>query len=73
MEQPAHFATEVATSRAQKHGDENMFAMIAAVLIFLWLVGFFGFHVTTGLIHIVLIAGIVLLLVHVLSGRSATA
>jgi hypothetical protein len=50
-----------------------MFAMIAAVLIFLWLVGFFGFHVTTGLIHIVLVAGIVLLLVHVLRDRSATA
>jgi flagellar biogenesis protein FliO len=36
MEQPPHFATEVATSHAQKHGDENMFAMIAAILIVLW-------------------------------------
>jgi hypothetical protein len=73
MEQPSHFATGVAASRGQQHGDENMFAMIAAVLIFLWLVGFFGFHVTTGLIHIVLVVGIVLLLVHVLRDRSATA
>ena len=29
-----------------------MLAIIAAVLIVLWLLGFFAFHVTTGFIHI---------------------
>ncbi len=48
-----------------------MFGMIAAVLIVLWLLGFFAFHVTTGVIHIVLIAGIVLLILHFVTGRRA--
>jgi hypothetical protein len=60
-------------SRAQKQGDENMLGIIAAVLIVLWLLGFFAFHVTTGVVHIVLVAGIVLLLVHFLRGSSGTA
>jgi Family of unknown function (DUF5670) len=50
-----------------------MLGIIAAVLIVLWLLGFFAFHVTTGFVHIVLVAGIVLLLVHFLRGGSATA
>jgi hypothetical protein len=35
------------------------------------LLGFFAFHVTTGFIHLVLIVGIVLLAIHLLTGRSA--
>ncbi|HSZ19869.1 MAG TPA: lmo0937 family membrane protein [Candidatus Acidoferrum sp.] len=50
-----------------------MFGIIAAVLIVLWLLGFFAFHVTTGFIHIALVVGLVLLLVHFLTGRSAIA
>jgi hypothetical protein len=50
-----------------------MLGLIAAVLIVLWLLGFFAFHVTTGFIHIVLVLGIVLLLFHLLRGRSSTA
>jgi hypothetical protein len=41
-----------------------MLGIIAAVLIVLWLLGFFAFHVTTGLIHIVLDLGVILLLLH---------
>jgi uncharacterized protein DUF5670 len=52
-------------------GVEDMLGMLAAILIVLWLLGFFAFHVTTGFIHIVLIVGIVLLAIHLLSGRSA--
>jgi hypothetical protein len=37
------------------------------------LLGFFAFHVTTGLIHIVLIVGLILLVFHFVRGRSATA
>jgi len=50
-----------------------MFATIATVLIVLWLLGFFVFHVTTGFIHIVLAVGLVLLILHFFRGRSATA
>ena len=50
-----------------------MLAIIAAILIVLWLLGFFAFHVSTGLFHIVLIVGIVLLFLHFFRGRSATA
>jgi hypothetical protein len=50
-----------------------MLGIIAAVLIVLWLLGFFAFHVTSGLIHIALVVGIVLLIFHLLRGRSAIA
>jgi hypothetical protein len=41
-----------------------MLGMIAAVLIVLWLLGFLAFHVSSGLIHIVLVIGIILLVLH---------
>lgn len=50
-----------------------MFGLIAAVLIILWLLGFFAFHVTTGFIHIALFVGLILLVFHFFRGRSATA
>jgi hypothetical protein len=50
-----------------------MLGIIAAVLIVLWLLGFLAFHVTIGFIHIVLVVGLVLLVVHLLTGRSAMA
>jgi hypothetical protein len=50
-----------------------MLGLLAAVLIVLWLLGFFAFHVTTGFIHIVLIVGIVLLAIHFLRGSSSMA
>ena len=48
-----------------------MLGIIAAVLIILWLLGFFAFHVTSGFIHILLVVGLVLLVFHFLRGRSA--
>src|SRR6202163_3558302 len=59
-------------SRAQKQGDENMLGIIAAVLIVLWLLGFFAFHVTTGFIHIALVVGLILLVLHLLRGSTAS-
>ena len=50
-----------------------MFAAIAAVLIVLWLLGLLAFHVSSGLIHILLVVGIVMLLLHFFRGRAATA
>jgi hypothetical protein len=49
-----------------------MLGILAAVLIVLWLLGFFAFHVTTGLIHIVLVVGLILLFLHFLRGSAAS-
>jgi Family of unknown function (DUF5670) len=45
-----------------------MLGMIAAVLIVLWLLGFLAFHIPSGLIHIVLVIGIILLILHFVRG-----
>jgi hypothetical protein len=39
-------------------------ATIAAILIVLWLLGFFAFHVTAAFIHIALVVGLILLVLH---------
>lgn len=54
-------------------GSQKMLAALAAVLIVLWLLGFLAFHVSSGLIHVLLVIGIVMLLLHFFRGRSATA
>jgi Family of unknown function (DUF5670) len=56
-----------------KGGVKDMLGIIAAVLIVLWLLGFLAFHVSSGLIHILLVIGIVMLLFHFLRGRSSVA
>ncbi len=50
-----------------------MLGIIAAVLIVLWLLGFLAFHVSTGLIHILLVVGLILLVIHFFGGRASTA
>jgi hypothetical protein len=49
-----------------------MLGIIAAVLIVLWLLGFLAFHVTTGFIHIALVVGLILLVLHFVTGRTAS-
>jgi hypothetical protein len=46
-----------------------MLATIAIVLIVLWLLGLLVFKVTGALIHIALVIGIVLLVLHFVRGR----
>jgi hypothetical protein len=48
-----------------------MFIGIFGLLVVLWLLGFFAFHVAGGLIHILLILAVISLVVHFVSGRSA--
>jgi hypothetical protein len=50
-----------------------MLGLIAAVLIILWLLGFLAFHISAGLIHILLVIGLVLLVLHFVSGNRSTA
>ncbi|WP_158789311.1 lmo0937 family membrane protein [Granulicella sp. L46] len=49
-----------------------MFLILAVVLVLLWLGGFFMFHVSSFLIHILLIFAVISLVMHFVSGgRSA--
>ena len=50
-----------------------MLAVIAVVLIVFWLLGFFAFHVTSAFIHIALVVGLILLVLHFMRGRRASA
>ena len=47
-----------------------MFIAIFGVLLVLWLLGFFAFHVAGGLIHILLVLAVISLVVHFLRGRN---
>ena len=62
---------EFGCSRASQQGDEKMLGIIAVVLIVLWLLGFFAFHVTTAFIHVALVLGVILLVVHFMRGSPA--
>ena len=46
-----------------------MLGIIAAVLVVLWLLGFFAFHITAGAIHIILVIAVILLVLHFVTGR----
>ena len=41
-----------------------MLLLIFFILLALWLLGFLAFHVTTGLIHLLLIVAVIALIVH---------
>ena len=42
---------------------------IAVVLLVLWLLGYFALHVSSGLIHLLLVIAIIVVLVRVIQGR----
>lgn len=46
-----------------------MLLIIAIVLLVAWLLGFAVFHVTTGLIHLVVVVAVVLFILHFIRGR----
>jgi hypothetical protein len=47
-----------------------MFLTLFVVLLVLWLLGFFAFHIAGGLIHLLLIIAVISLVVHLFRGRS---
>jgi hypothetical protein len=49
----------------------SMFLGLFGLLLVLWLLGFFAFHVAGGLIHLLLIVAVIALVVHFVRGRSA--
>jgi hypothetical protein len=48
-----------------------MFITLFVVLLVLWLLGFFAFHVAGGLIHLLLIIALISLVIHFVRGRGA--
>jgi len=48
----------------------SMFLALFFVLLVMWLMGFFAFHVAGGLIHLLLIVAVIALVLHLFRGRS---
>lgn len=48
-----------------------MLLIIGIVLLVLWALGFLAFHVTSGLIHLLLVIAVIVVIVHLLQGRRA--
>jgi hypothetical protein len=46
-----------------------MLLTIAIIILILWALGFLAFHVTSALIHILLVIGIIVLVLHFVRGR----
>jgi hypothetical protein len=47
-----------------------MFLTLFVVLLVMWLLGFFAFHVAGGLIHLLLIIAVISLVAHFFRGHS---
>lgn len=48
-----------------------MLYALAAILLLAWLLGWGAFHVTSGLIHLVLVLAVVVVAIQLLTGRRA--
>jgi hypothetical protein len=48
-----------------------MLLTIAIILLILWALGFFAFHAAGGLIHILLVIGVIVLIWNFIVGRRA--
>jgi hypothetical protein len=57
---------------AVRHLNENRILLIIAIVLLVdWLLGFAVFHITTGLIHLVVVVAVVLFVLHFVRGRRA--
>jgi hypothetical protein len=46
-----------------------MLITLAIILIILWALGFLAFHVTSGLIHILLVVAVIVIIIRLITGR----
>jgi bacteriorhodopsin len=60
-----------ADGTTERKKEISMFMTLFVVLLVLWLLGFFAFHVGSGLIHILLIIAVIALVVHFVRGRGS--
>jgi hypothetical protein len=47
-----------------------MFLGLFVILLVMWMLGFFAFHIAGGLIHLLLIIAVISLVFHLIRGRS---
>jgi hypothetical protein len=47
----------------------NMLITLAVVLIILWALGFLAFHVTSSLIHLLLVIALIVIVIRLVTGR----
>ena len=66
LERVANSAVTVTTT-----GGSNVLLTIAIIIIILWALGFLAFHVASPLIHLLLVIGVIVLIVHFVRGRPA--
>src|ERR1017187_250943 len=51
--------------------EDSMFLTLFVVLLVMWMLGFFAFHVAGGLIYLLLIIAVISLVMHLFRGRTA--
>jgi hypothetical protein len=49
-----------------------MLMTIGIVLLILWALGFFAFHVTSGLIHVLIVLALIAIVMHLVRGGRVT-
>jgi hypothetical protein len=47
----------------------NILYVIAVILVIAWLLGYFAFHVTSGLLHILIVAAVIIFLLKLIGGN----
>jgi len=62
--------SRVTGENTERTKEIQMFLTLFVVLLIMWLLGFFAFHVAGGLIHILLIIAVISLVLHLFRGRS---
>jgi hypothetical protein len=59
----------MACGSPERTEEIKMFLALFVILLVMWLLGFFAFHVAGGLIHLLLIRAVISLVVHFVRGR----
>lgn len=62
---------EVQNTNSELKKAGSMFLILAVVLVVLWLGGFTLFHVSSLLIHLLLVFAVISIIMHFVSGRRA--
>jgi hypothetical protein len=57
------------TARGKIEEEVDMLEAIVVILVVLWALGFFAFHVGGGLIHALVVIALVILIIRLLKGR----
>jgi len=57
------------TARGEIEKEVDMLEAIVVILVVLWALGFFAFHVGGGLIHALVVIAVIILIVRLLKGR----